>query len=44
MSVYDGPVRAEPFNKVLNDMDDETAVEATSLAMYKAVALLDQRA
>jgi sugar phosphate isomerase/epimerase len=38
---YDGPVRAEPFNKPLNDMDNEAAVEATSIAMHKAVATLE---
>lgn len=38
---YDGPVRAEPFNKPLNDMENDAAVEATSIAMHKAVATLD---
>ena len=33
---YDGPVRAEPFNQVLNDMDNEPAVEATAQALRKA--------
>ena len=37
---YDGPVRAEPFNKVLNDMDNEAALEATYKAMSKAFALV----
>ncbi len=36
---YDGPVRPEPFNKVLNDMDNDTACEATIAAMKKAFAL-----
>ena len=36
---YDGPTRAEPFNQVLNDMDDEAALKATSEAMKKAFAL-----
>jgi sugar phosphate isomerase/epimerase len=38
---YDGPVRAEPFNRQLNDMDDEAAVRATADAMKQAFALLD---
>jgi sugar phosphate isomerase/epimerase len=37
---YDGPVRAEPFNKALNDMDDEAACAAVSAAMKKALALI----
>ncbi len=37
---YDGPVRAEPFNKALNDLDDEQAVAATSKAMHAAVAMI----
>ena len=37
---YDGPVRAEPFNQKLNEMDDEAAVAATSKAMQRAVATL----
>lgn len=37
---YDGPVRAEPFNKPLNDMDDEAALKATADAMRKAFALV----
>lgn len=38
---YDGPIRAEPFNNLLNDMDNETALNATSEAMQNAVKLLD---
>jgi sugar phosphate isomerase/epimerase len=38
---YDGPVRAEPFNQVLNDMDNEAALEATYKAMSKAFALIE---
>jgi sugar phosphate isomerase/epimerase len=38
---YDGPVRAEPFNQPLNEMNDEAAVAATSRAMRKAFALVD---
>jgi sugar phosphate isomerase/epimerase len=37
---YDGPVRAEPFNKPLNQMDNEQAVAATAKAMKKAFALI----
>lgn len=37
---YDGPVRAEPFNQVLNDMDDEEAVATTAQAMKQAFALV----
>lgn len=35
---YDGPIRAEPFNKTLNDMDNESAAKATADAMKKALA------
>ncbi len=38
---YDGPVRAEPFNKRLNDMNDEDAIAATSAAIRKAFALVE---
>ena len=34
---YDGPVRAEPFNKPLRAMDDEPAAKATADAIRKAV-------
>ena len=37
---YDGPVRAEPFNKKLNAMENEPAVAATAKAMKKAVGLI----
>jgi len=37
---YDGPVRAEPFNKVLNDMYNEEALKATYKAMSKAFSLV----
>ncbi len=37
---YDGPVRAEPFNRPLNQMDNEPAVEATAAAMRKAFELI----
>ncbi len=37
---YDGPVRAEPFNKPLNDLGNEEACAATIQALRKAFALL----
>ncbi|MBL9189640.1 MAG: sugar phosphate isomerase/epimerase [Opitutaceae bacterium] len=37
---YDGPVRPEPFNAVLNALDNEAACAATSTAMHKAAALV----
>jgi len=37
---YDGPMRAEPFNKVLNAMDNEPACAAVIASMKQAVALV----
>lgn len=37
---YDGPIRAEPFNKALNDLNNDEACAATAAAMKKAFALL----
>ncbi|MEW6303389.1 MAG: sugar phosphate isomerase/epimerase family protein [Verrucomicrobiota bacterium] len=37
---YDGPVRAEPFNKALNALDNDAACAATITAMKKAFALI----
>ena len=37
---YDGPVRAEPFNQKLNEMDNEPAAKATYAAMKKAFDLV----
>lgn len=37
---YDGPVRAEPFNQPLNQMDNEQAAAATSKAIQAAFALI----
>ena len=34
---YDGPMRAEPFNKALNDMDNDAACAATVTALKKAL-------
>jgi sugar phosphate isomerase/epimerase len=38
---YDGPVRAEPFNRALREMPGEEAVAATAASMKKAFALVD---
>lgn len=37
---YDGPVRAEPFNKPLNELDNDAACARTSAAMHKAFELI----
>ena len=37
---YDGPVRAEPFNQPLNQLDNEAACAATAAAIRKAAALV----
>ncbi len=37
---YDGPVRAEPFNQPLRDMEDDAACAATSRAMDAAFAVV----
>jgi len=34
---YDGPIRPEPFNKALNELDNEAACAATISAMRRAV-------
>lgn len=39
---YDGPVRAEPFNQELNQLDDDAACAATIAALKKAAGLLRQ--
>jgi len=38
---YDGPIRAEPFNKPLNALSDTEALTATATAMRKAFALVE---
>ena len=38
---YDGPVRAEPFNKKLSAMPNDEAMAATAAAMKKAFALVE---
>ena len=37
---YDGPIRAEPFNKALNALDNEAACAAVTAAVRRAFALL----
>lgn len=37
---YDGPVRAEPFNQTLRDLDDESACKATIDSLRKAMKLI----
>lgn len=37
---YDGPIRAEPFNKKLNDMEDADACATVAEAMRQAFALV----
>ena len=37
---YDGPIRAEPFNRKLDQMDDEPAVATTAEAIRKAFKLV----
>lgn len=37
---YDGPIRAEPFNQPLRDMEDQAALEKTYSAMKKAFDLI----
>jgi sugar phosphate isomerase/epimerase len=37
---YDGPVRAEPFNQELNELENEEALKRTSEAMKKAFDLV----
>lgn len=37
---YDGPVRSEPFNKALNELDNEDAVKTNYQAMKKSFDLI----
>lgn len=37
---YDGPVRAEPFNQKLNELEDAQAVKQTATALKAAFALI----
>ena len=38
---YEGPVRAEPFNTTLNELDDDAALGATMKALRAAAALIE---
>lgn len=38
---YDGPVRSEPFNKELNEMENQAALKANYAALRKAFNLVD---
>lgn len=38
---YDGPVRAEPFNQPLNEMEDEAACAAVAQALKKTFSLIN---
>jgi sugar phosphate isomerase/epimerase len=38
---YDGPIRAEPFNQTLNELNDDEACAATFTAMRRAFDLVD---
>ncbi len=40
---YDGPARPEPFNKILNAMDNDAACAASSVAVHKAMELVQGR-
>ena len=37
---YDGPIRAEPFNRALDERDDDPAVTASAKAMRRAFGLV----
>ncbi|MEL7340363.1 MAG: sugar phosphate isomerase/epimerase family protein, partial [Bacteroidota bacterium] len=37
---YEGPVRAEPFNQVLNEMEDDEALQSTRQAIQKCIDML----
>jgi sugar phosphate isomerase/epimerase len=38
---YDGPVRTEPFNRALNELENEAALETNKEAFNKVLALVD---
>lgn len=38
---YDGPIRSEPFNQPLRDMEDPKALEVNMKALKQAMSLLD---
>jgi sugar phosphate isomerase/epimerase len=37
---YDGPVRPEPFNKVLNALENEPACAAAAGALHRAMGMI----
>lgn len=37
---YDGPARPEPFNRVVNTMDNDAACAASAAALHRAMALI----
>jgi hypothetical protein len=37
---YDGPARPEPFNKILNALDNDAACAASSTALHQAMGLI----
>jgi sugar phosphate isomerase/epimerase len=39
---YDGPVTCEPFDRQLNELDDESAVKQTSEALGRVFALMEE--
>lgn len=39
---YEGPVRAEPFNRALNELNNEEACAKTSKALHRAFALVEE--
>ncbi|MBR9774721.1 MAG: sugar phosphate isomerase/epimerase [Cytophagales bacterium] len=38
---YDGPIRTEPFNQILNDMGNEAALQTNKEAINKVLALVN---
>ena len=40
---YDGPIRAEPFNKELNQLDNDAACRQTAESLHQAFALVDSQ-
>lgn len=40
---YDGPVRTEPFNQALNELENDEALQTNMTAITKALALVGIR-
>lgn len=40
---YDGPVRTEPFNQALNDLENDEALQTNMAAIKKALELVDMQ-